>query len=138
MTNRLQLAVYLVDWRWSDEPGEKKVKCEHTGVEVIYRWSNRITDILGSAVDGEVMKWAGKLHLQKNLGRVTLIYNATVEAVWDGSTLGKLNERCGELPQTIGVSCEMNAPVNLGLDFFRGRFAELRGSREFDHFCGAE
>ena len=125
VTDRLQLAIYMVDWQWTDAPGEKRVKYEHTGVEVVYRLSNPITDIVGSAVYGEVkvgdgvMAWEGKLLLQKNLGRLTLTYNATVEAVWEGSTLGQLNERSGELAQTVGISYEINAHVNLGLEFLQ-------------------
>jgi len=122
VTDRLQIALYLVDWRWTDAPGEKRVQYEHTGVEVIYRLSNPTTDFLGSAVYGEVklgdglVELEGKLLLQKNLGRAALVYNATVEAVWEGTTLGQLNERSGELAQTIGASYEVNAYVNLGVE----------------------
>jgi hypothetical protein len=132
--DRVLLAVYLVDWQCSGALGEKRVKYEHTGVEAVYCLSNPITDIVGSAVYGEGMEWERKLLLQKNRGRVRLIYNATMEAVWDGSTLGQLKERSGELRQTIGVSDEMNAPVNLGLDFFRRsicRIGRQQGGRSF-------
>jgi len=42
-----------------------------------------------------------------------------VEAVWEGSTLGQLNERSGELAQTVGISYEIDAHVNLGLEFLQ-------------------
>ena len=101
MTDRLRLAVYLVASQWSDALGEKRVKYECTGVEAVYCLSNPVTDIVGSAVYGEVkvgdgvMEGEGKVLLQKNLGRLRLAYHAGAEAVWEGSTLGQLNERSG-------------------------------------------
>jgi hypothetical protein len=66
VTERLRLAVYLVDWQWSDALGEKRVKYAHAGVEAVHCLSNPITDIVGTVVYGEVkvgdwvMAWQGK------------------------------------------------------------------------------
>ena len=89
MTDRLQAGIYVADWKVSN--GQAIYK--DTAVELIYNMTNPVTDLLGSALYGEVklgdqlFKLEGKLLLQKNFGPIVLAYNAGIEAEWRVSAL---------------------------------------------------
>ena len=55
-----------------------------------------------------------KVILQKNLGRFVIAYNGTLEAKWEGD---RLEERGGELAQSLGVSYECSPTWLLGAEF---------------------
>lgn len=118
VTDRLQLAVYLADWSYSQADG---AAYEHSGVEAIYNLTNPTTDFLGSAVYLEVVggdgvaEVEGKLLLQKNLGPLVVAYNLVLEGEWEGKNL---DERAGEFAQTLGVSYELNPHFSVGVEAF--------------------
>ena len=118
VTDRLQIGLYVADWSLTD----RRASYLHSGVEVIYNLTNPTTDFIGSALYGEVLvgdhsiELEGKLLLQKNFGPVTLVYNAIIEAEWEGETLKHLDERSGEFAQTLGVSYQVSPNFNIGAE----------------------
>jgi len=127
LTDRLQLGVYVVDWKVLDkvaggEDGAQAIY-QDSAVELIYNISNPVTDIVGSAVYGEVklgdqkLELEGKLILQKNFGPFVLAYNATIEAEWEGARFGYFNERTGTFEQTLGASYQISPNFLLGGEF---------------------
>ena len=118
VTDRLQIGLYVADWSLTD----RRASYQHSGVEVIYNLTNPTTDFIGSALYGEVLvgdhsiELEGKLLLQKNFGPVTLVYNAIIEAEWEGETLKHLDERSGEFAQTLGVSYQVSPNFNIGAE----------------------
>ena len=124
VTSRFQLALYVADWEFAPREGadgqtHRSARYAHTGVEVIYNLSNPNTDWLGSALYGEVVvgdrlvELEGKLLLQKNLGPFNLVYNAILEAVWEGA---HLDEKKGEFAQTLGVSYQVHPSFSVGAE----------------------
>ncbi len=92
ITDHFQASVYLADWGYREDPAahEHGFSYQSSAVELIYNLTNPTTDLLGSAVYGEVragpeeFELESKVILQKNIGRFVLGYNATLEAVWEG------------------------------------------------------
>lgn len=127
ITDRLQLGVYLADWRVVDNAagGEDGAHAsfQDSAVELIYNISNPVTDIVGSAIYGEMkigpekFELEGKFILQKNFGPVVVAYNATLEAEWEGEQFGYFNERTGVFEQTLGVSYQFTPNFLLGGEF---------------------
>ena len=122
VTDRLQIGLYLADWSLADTRTETRARYQNSGVEVIYNLTNPTTDFLGSALYGEVLvgdhsvELEGKLLLQKNFGPVTFVYNAILEAGWEGASLNQLDERRGEFAQTLGMSYQVNPHCNVGAE----------------------
>lgn len=127
LTDRLQLGVYVADWRVLDkvaggEDGAHAVY-QDSAVELIYNLTNPVTDFLGSAVYAELklgdqkLEVEGKVILQKNFGPFVLAYNATLEAEWEGERFGYFNERKGTFEQTLGVSYQFSPYFLLGGEF---------------------
>lgn len=124
ITDRFQLGLYVADWKVLDniaggEDGAQAVY-EDTGLELIYNLTNPVTDIVGSAIYGEVklgdqkFELEGKIILQKNFGHFVVAYNATLEAEWEGERFGYFNERKGEFQQSFGVSYQFTPNFLLG------------------------
>jgi len=122
VTDRLQVGLYLLDWQYDDKATDKKSEWLSSGVEVIYNLTNPTTDFIGSAIYGEVLfghdslKVEGKLLLQKNFGPVRIVYNAIVEAEWEGEEFGNFSEENGELAQTLAVSWDVNKSFSVGAE----------------------
>lgn len=127
LTDRLQLGVYVADWKVQDkvaggEDGAQAVY-EDTAVELIYNLTNPVTDIIGSAIYGEIqlgdqkLALEGKLILQKNWGPFVVAYNAVIEAEWEGERFGYFNERKGTFEQTLGASYQFSPHFLLGGEF---------------------
>jgi hypothetical protein len=120
ITDRLQLGLYLADWRYDNSDPVKHAAYQHSGIEAIYNLTNPTTDLLGSAVylevlvGNELLELEGKLLLQKNFGLWVVAYNAILEAEWEGTHLDE--ERNGEFAQTFGVSYELNRHFSLGAE----------------------
>lgn len=116
ITDRLQAAVYVADWRVANG----HVNYQDTAVELIYNLTNPVTDIIGSAVYGEVklgdekFELEAKAILQKNFGPLVLAYNATFEAEWEGERFGYFNERKGKFEQSLGASWQFTPYFLLG------------------------
>ncbi len=127
ITDRLQLGVYLADWRVNDsvaggEDGARAVY-QDSAIELIYNLTNPVTDLVGSAIYGEVklgdqkFELEGKFILQKNIGPIVIAYNATLEAEWEGERFGYFNDRKGAFEQTLGVSYQFTPNFLVGGEF---------------------
>jgi hypothetical protein len=123
VTDRLQLAVYVADWRYQTALGDEDgFSYQHSAVEAIYNLTSPVRDLLGSAVYGEIKvgdknaELEGKLILQKNLGPLVLVYNVTLEAEWEGDSLRRLDERSGEFQQSAGISYELSPRFSVGVE----------------------
>lgn len=120
ITDRLQASLYFADWHINDHPGgDDRVHYDDAALEVIYRLSNPVTDLLGTAVYGEIrggpelVELEGKILLQKNFGKWITAYNAVLEGSWAGE---HLEERKGEFSQTAAVSYEINPRFMVGAE----------------------
>ncbi|MDB6153640.1 MAG: hypothetical protein JWL90_2093 [Chthoniobacteraceae bacterium] len=122
VTDRLQIGVYVADWTYVDAPGAHRSLYDGSAVEIIYNLTNPTTSFLGSALYGEVhvgensFSLEGKLLLQKNFGPFTVAYNAIVEGEWEGEDLHHLDERSGELAQSLGVSYQVTPHFLVGAE----------------------
>ena len=113
ITDRFQLAIYVADWAYTEDPAENEhgFEFEHSAIEAIYNLTNPTTDFLGSALYGEFLggpeelELESKLILQKNVGRFVFAYNATLEAKWEGDGYA---EKEGEFAQSFGASYEIS------------------------------
>ncbi len=119
VTDRLTMAAYLSDWRYTTGDGGDKAEWRTAGVEALYNLTNPTTDLLGSALYGEVLwgpeKFAleGKILLQKNIGPVTLAYNAVLEAEWEGEGY---DEKVGVWENIFGVSYQVSPGLSFGAE----------------------
>lgn len=127
LTDKLQLGVYVANWSVLDkvaggEDGAHAVY-DNSAVELIYNLTNPVTDLVGSAVYGELklgdqnLELEGKLILQKNFGPFVVAYNAALEAEWEGERFGYFNERSGTFEQTFGVSYQFSPYFLVGGEF---------------------
>ena len=120
VTDRLQLGFYVADWSYNNSDPKKHLRYDDSGIEAIYNLTNPTTDFLGSALYLEVtgakdtLNVETKLLLQKNLGPVTVAYNAAIEGHWLGVHLG--DEHNGEFSETLGVSVELNHTFSVGAE----------------------
>src|SRR5438105_7841641 len=122
LTNHLQAGVYLADWDYQTGRSVNKNGFDYAGaaIELIYGLTNRVADWLGLAAYEEIkagrrqFESESKLIAQKDLGPLVLVYNATLEATWEGH---ELEERSGEFSQTFGASYEMNPRILFGAEF---------------------
>ncbi len=121
ITEHLQAALYVADWGYRDDPGahEHGFSYQDSALELIYNLTNPTTDLLGLALYGEIrggpeeLELESKVILQKNLGRFVIAYNGTLEAKWEGDGL---DERGGELAQSLGVSYEISPAFLVGAE----------------------
>jgi len=119
VTDRFQLAFYLPDWRYEESATESgKAEFRDIAVEAIYGLSDPNTDLLGSAVYGEVkvgddfIELEAKLLLQKNVGRWMFVYNLGAEVEWEHS----YDDDEAELMQSIGISYQPNPAWSFGIE----------------------
>jgi hypothetical protein len=113
VTEHFQIGLYLADWGYLEDPNanEHGFRYQSSALELIYNLLNPTTDLLGSALYGEIrggpeeLELESKVILQKNLGRFVFAYNGTLEAKWEGN---HLEERGGEFSQSLGVSYEIS------------------------------
>ena len=119
VTDRFQLSLYLADWNYHS-PGEAGFSFSEAALEAIYNLTNPVIDPIGVSIYQEVRagdrlaEWESKLIAQKNYGRWIFVYNATLEAVWEGDGL---DEREGEFSQAVGASYEISPRLSVGLEF---------------------
>ena len=129
LTDRLQLGLYVANWRYQDGGSISDDGAEFRSVaaEFIYNLSNPTTDLVGSALlaeikfGGEVFELEGGILLQKNIDRWVIAYNAVIEAEWETA---HYNEDKGVFEQTAGISYQFSPKWSLG--------AELLHEIEFD------
>lgn len=120
LTDRIQLGLYLADWTHRDPSfGGKSTEYTGSAIEVIGNLTDPVTDLLGSALYGEIkagpdlLKLEGKILLQKNFGPLVAAYNGTIEAEWEGEDL---NEEVGELAQSFGLSYQIAPWLTAGAE----------------------
>jgi hypothetical protein len=124
VTDRLQLAWYMASWRHEKRDGISDTSFRSTSIEAIYNLTDPTEDLLGSALYGEVgigpeqFKLEGKILLQKNIGPFVIAANSIIESEWEGEKLSNLNERKGELAQTIGISYQVSPAFAFGMEGF--------------------
>jgi hypothetical protein len=121
VTEHLQVAIYVADWGYREDPGEieHRFSYQDSALELIYNLNNPRTDLLGFALYGEVrggpkrLELESKVILQKNFGRFVAAYNSTLEARWEGE---RLQERDGEIAQSLGLSYEISPSWSVGAE----------------------
>lgn len=119
VTDRFQASLYFADWFYESAPGSSGTVFEDVALELIYNFTNPVTDVVGFSVYQEykvgyrLFEWESKAIVQKNIGRWILAYNATVEAVWEGKDL---HETEGEIIQAVGASYEISTNLSVGLE----------------------
>lgn len=129
LTDRLQLGIYLADWRILRGTDDDGTTFKDTGFDLIYNLTDPTTDWIGSALYGEVLvgpdKFVleGKLLLQKNIGKWMFVANTIVEAEWEGDDL---EEKVGVWQNTFGVSYQVNPSLTIG--------AEAKHEVEFENW----
>ena len=120
VTDHFQLELYPANWSYSTD--SHSARYEESAVEAIYNLTNPTTDWLGSAVYLEVaggeraFVLEGKLLLQKNLGPLTVGYNAILEAEWEGDSFGNFDTQNGTFEQTLGVSYDVTKRFSVGAE----------------------
>ena len=118
ITDRFQLGLYVADWKVVSN--RNSAIYQDTAVEAIYNLTNPVTDLVGSALYGEVklgdqkFELEGKLLFQKNFGPLIFAYNVGMEAEWEGDRFGYFNERSGEFMQSFGASYQLSPKFFLG------------------------
>ncbi len=121
ITDKLQAAIYLADWNYHRgmSAGERGFALSGSAIELIYNFTNPVSDPIGLAVYQEFQggyrrfESESKLLAQKNLGKFVVAYNATLEAGWEGEGLA---ERKGEFQQSLGLSYEISPRFLLGAE----------------------
>ncbi|MBL9115116.1 MAG: hypothetical protein JNJ83_08910 [Verrucomicrobiaceae bacterium] len=119
LTDDLILAAYLSDWRFDDRDGASESTWRTAGAEVLYTMTDPTLDWIGSALYGEILigpeKFAleAKLILHKNFGPLSLVYNAILEAEWEGSDY---SERVGVWENTAGASYQITPTFFVGVE----------------------
>lgn len=120
VTDHLQLELYPANWTYSTD--RHRARYKETAVEAIYNLTNATTDWIGSAL---YLEFAGgdrsfdietKLLLQKNLGPVTIGYNAILDAEWEGDSFGHYSRQNGTFEQTLGVSYGVTKRFSVGAE----------------------
>lgn len=119
VTEHLQVAIYLADWGYREDPNLKEhgFRYQDSALELIYNLTDPRTDLLGLALYGEVrggpeqLELESKIVLQKNFRRFVAAYNGTLEVKWEGE---RLEEKGGELSQSLGLSYEISPSWSLG------------------------
>jgi hypothetical protein len=119
ITNNFQASLYLADWNYhsalSHLPDD--VSYTDTAIELIYNFSNPLTDPVGLSGYEEIQagdrhgELESKLIAQRDFGRFVASYNLTLEAEWNGAGW---KEHDGELQQALGLSYELSPRFFLG------------------------
>ena len=121
LTEDLQLALYVSDWRYHENKhrGQSEAEWRNIAVELIYNLTDPTEDFLGTALYGEVkigdefFELEGKFITQKNIGPIMLAHNAIIEAEWEDDDFGTDN---GKLAQTFGASYQIDPSLSVGME----------------------
>jgi hypothetical protein len=121
VTNHLELSLYVADWNYHSGFPEQSSGYSYsaTAVEAIYNLTSPVVDPIGISVYQEIrggdqlFESESKVILQKDFGPWIAVYNATLEATWEG---GGLREREGELSQSLGLSYEFVPSLSAGIE----------------------
>lgn len=121
ITEDFQLAVYASDWRYEDgsSVSDDGTQWRDVAFEGIYNLTNPVTDVIGSALYGEIkigdelFEIEGKIIAEKYFGLMNVTYKATIEAEWEGSNFEQDN---GAFEQALGVSYEFMPQYSFGAE----------------------
>lgn len=119
VTDRLLVAAYVSDWSYENLAGPGKATWDAIGGEFQYTLSDPTIDPIGSAIYGEfkygpeIFALEGKFILHKNIGPLSIVYNAILEAEWEGENR---DEEVGVIENTLGVSYQFNPKFFVGLE----------------------
>ena len=119
LTDRLQLGVYLTDWRYTRTSGGSDTVVRSTAAELIYNLADPATAPLGIGLYGEVAigaeKFAleAKLLLEKPLGPLVAVSNTVIEAEWEDEDW---TEDIGVFEQTFGLSWDASPSLLVGAE----------------------
>lgn len=135
LTDHFQLGLYLSDWRYEENAPENRRRGDwrDVAVEGIFNLTSPVTDPLGLALYGEVkigdelFELEGKFIAQKDIGKLVLAYNATLEAEWEGDDYEEDN---GVVEQTAGLSYQFSPTFLAGMELLHE--TEMPDWRGFD------
>jgi len=119
VTVNFQASLYVADWFYSADRKNSGFTYSDSALELIYNLTNPVTDPIGLAMYEEiragdrVFELESKLIAQKNIGPLILVYNVTLESVWEGTGL---RDRWGELQQALGASYEISQRLSVGIE----------------------
>ncbi len=121
VTDHYQLGFYLSDWRYENNRAENKQRGDwrNIAVEGLWNLTDPTKDPIGLALYSEVkigdalFELEGKLIVQKNIGKLTLAYNAIIEAEWEGIHYDEDN---GVFQQTVGLSYQFSPRFLAGME----------------------
>jgi len=121
ITDNFQVSVYLADWNYhsASSHGRDGVSYTDTAIELIYNFTNPLTDPIGLSAYEEIQagdrhgELESKLIAQKDFGRFVASYNLTLEAKWNGAGW---SQHDGELQQALGLSYELSQRFFLGAE----------------------
>ncbi|CAN5911763.1 hypothetical protein BH11VER1_BH11VER1_14030 [soil metagenome] len=144
ISDKLQLGIYLADWRYeSGDDVDSKADYKSSAIELIYQLTDPNKSAFGSALYGEVavgdeeFVLEAKFLLQKNIGPLVLVYNAVLEAEWEGDSLDNLNESKAVLENTFGASYQINPSFFVGVEAVHEiEFAEWSDAGDHVVFVG--
>ena len=138
ITDKFQASVYVADWLYADDPQHSGFTYSDSAVELIYNLTNPVVDPLGLSIYEEiragdrVFELESKVIAQKDLGPLILAYNATLEAVWQGTGL---EDRQGEFQQALGASYEVSQRLSIGVEMLHEFvFPEWRDNQRIRNF----
>lgn len=119
LTDNLQLALYLPDWRYEESDTESgRAEIHDIAVELIYGLTDPTTHLFGTAIYGEVkvsddfIELESKFLLQKNVGQWSWVYNIGAAIEWEEN----YEEDKAELVQTMGLSYMVNPRLAFGAE----------------------
>ena len=138
ITDKFQASVYLADWFYAADPEHSRFTYSDSAVELIYNLTNPVVDPLGLSIYEEiragdrVFELESKVIAQKDIGPLILAYNATLEAVWQGTGL---EDRQGEFQQALGASYEISQRLSTGVEMLHEFvFPEWRDNQRIRNF----
>lgn len=113
ITDNFQLAVYVADWRVKHDSNAAGTELQYrdTALELKWNLSDPTTDALGVGLYAETkfgpekLAVEGKLLLQKNLDKLQLLYNLTVESEWEEE---HYVEAKGKVKNQFGASWQLS------------------------------
>ena len=121
ITEHLQLAFYLSDWRYEDgsSVSDDGTDWRDFAVEGIYNFTSAVNNPVGFALYGEtkfgdeILELEGKLIFDKQIGKFKIAYNLGLAAEWEGSSY---EDDKGEIMQALGINYEFHPSFSLGAE----------------------
>jgi Family of unknown function (DUF6662) len=119
LTDRLQLGFYFANWRYTKTASGSDTVVRSSSMELIYNLTDPGSSALGSALYGEIalgqdiLKFEGKLLLEKHAGSLVYVSNTILEAEWEDANWVT---KKGEFAQTLGASYQVSPKLMFGME----------------------